>query len=72
MYPLWYMCLTLGTPALVCVTISNSSYPTAKNNNIAYQLSCIWEILNAGWRVFELSFKILLAETYLLMASKGT
>jgi len=43
--------------------------PLPGRQNQQPSLSCIWEILNAGKRVSKLSFKILLAESYLLYMS---
>jgi len=47
----------------VRVVISNSSYPTVKNNNTAYLA------FGKYWVQAKLSFKLLLAESYLLCVS---
>jgi len=53
---------------LVCVVINNTLSNRQKQQ---YSLSCIWEMLNAGKRVSKLSFKILLAESYLTAHVEG-
>ena len=45
---------------------SSSTTPISGRQEQMPSLSCIWEILNAGYRDFKFSFKILTAESYLL------
>jgi len=55
---------------LMCVVINNSSYPTVKNNNTAYHAFVKYWMEARASRVSKLSFKILLAESYLLHMSR--